>query len=98
MNWRGLLAFTGLFGLPLLMIFLSDDKNLLPGGKGDKLKESDVDQNELLKGIRVEREHTSDERIAKEIALDHLAEDPKYYTKLERIHVEKNPQEKLQKR
>jgi hypothetical protein len=27
-------------------------------------------------------EHTDDEEIAREIAMDHLTEDPKYYTKL----------------
>jgi len=39
----------------------------------------------LKKGIEVELEHTSDESIAKEIAIDHLWEDPEYYDKLETI-------------
>jgi hypothetical protein len=39
---------------------------------------------ELVKGIRHEKEHTTDPKVAREIALDHLKEDPKYYTKLER--------------
>jgi hypothetical protein len=39
---------------------------------------------ELMKGIRHEKEHTSDPKTAREIALDHLKEDPKYYTKLEK--------------
>ena len=30
-------------------------------------------------------EHTNDKKIASEIALDHLYEDPKYYTKLKKI-------------
>jgi len=38
--------------------------------------------DQLFKGIQVELEHTKDEQIAREIALDHLAEDPGYYTKL----------------
>ncbi len=42
----------------------------------------DVLVDEFKKGISVEMEHTSDREIAKEIALDHLYEDPKYYTKL----------------
>jgi hypothetical protein len=46
------------------------------------LKEEDVDPQELSIGIQVEMEHTDDPSIAKEIALDHLAEDPKYYSKL----------------
>lgn len=36
-------------------------------------------KKELQKGIKVELEHTKDENIAKEIAKDHLSEDPKYY-------------------
>ena len=39
----------------------------------------------LDKGIKVEFEHTSDRAVAKEIALDHLAEDPEYYDKLEKV-------------
>lgn len=37
---------------------------------------------QLEKGIEAEYEHTSDFKLAKEIALDHLAEDPDYYFKL----------------
>lgn len=40
---------------------------------------------QLDKGIKVEMEHTDDRQTAKEIAMDHLAEDPNYYTKLKRI-------------
>lgn len=36
-------------------------------------------------GIEVESEHTSDKNLAKEIAMDHLVEDPKYYEKLATI-------------
>jgi hypothetical protein len=42
-------------------------------------------KTQLNKGIKVEMEHTSDKRKAKEIALDHLFEDPKYYDKLKKI-------------
>lgn len=38
---------------------------------------------QLRKGIRVEKEHTGDIAIAKEIALDHLGEFPDYYDRLE---------------
>lgn len=47
-------------------------------------------KTELSKGIRVEMEHTKDEEVAKEIALDHLYEDPKYYTKLKKIEENSN--------
>lgn len=33
-------------------------------------------------GMRVEGEHTGDVGLAREIALDHLLEDPRYYSKL----------------
>lgn len=42
-------------------------------------------KSQLNKGIKVEREHTKDKNTAKEIALDHLMEDPKYYDKLKKI-------------
>lgn len=40
---------------------------------------------QLNKGIKVELEHTKDKKIAKEIAMDHLWEDPSYYSKLKKI-------------
>ena len=55
----------------------------LSGGKGDDLSSSQVDPVELSKGVKVEMEHTKDPKIAQEIALDHLAEDPKYYSRLQ---------------
>ena len=54
----------------------------IAGGKGDKKSPEDVDKNELAVGIEVEMEHTSDKETAKEIALDHLTEKPKYYSLL----------------
>ena len=55
-----------------------DDK--LEGGLADEetdLGEYDIEQ--LLKGLKVEFEHTDDPMIALEIAMDHLQEDPEYY-------------------
>jgi hypothetical protein len=43
---------------------------------------------QLMKGIKVEMEHTTDVRIATEIAMDHLWEDLKYYDKLATIENE----------
>ena len=43
---------------------------------------------ELLKGIKVEMEHTSDVKYATEIAMDHLWEDLHYYEKLSTIENE----------
>lgn len=60
-------------------------KDQLPGGLADKMSPDDFDPAAVLKGIKVELEHTDDQQIATEIALDHLAEDPKYYDKLATI-------------
>lgn len=54
----------------------------ISGGKGDKSKPEDFDKKELIVGIYVEREHTSDPKTAIEISIDHLSENPKYYTDL----------------
>lgn len=45
-------------------------------------------ENQLSKGIKSEMEHTSKYSVAKEIALDHLKEDPNYYTKLDKANLE----------
>lgn len=60
-------------------------KEKLKGGKGDGKKDSEFDSHWLSVGIKVEREHTDDPEKAKEIAKDHLTEDPQYYKKLRRI-------------
>lgn len=59
--------------------------NKLKGGKGDKLDADHVNYHEFTKGWKHELEHTDDIDKAKEIALDHLAEDPNYYTRLDMI-------------
>ena len=40
---------------------------------------------QILKGVQIESEHTTDLDIAMEIAFDHVYEDPKYYDKLTNI-------------
>ncbi len=61
-------------------------KDKIPGGVADNRKPSDFDKKQLSMGIKVEMEHTNDRAKAMEIAMDHLAEDPKYYTKLKQVH------------
>ena len=39
-------------------------------------------KTQLEKGTKVELEHTDDKEIAREIAMDHIWEDRKYYDKL----------------
>lgn len=57
----------------------------IPGGLADNKKPADFDKKSLAAGIKVEMEHTSDRKIATEIAMDHLTEDPDYYKKLKTI-------------
>jgi len=59
-------------------------------------KESEVDPLELKKGIEVEMEHTDSSKVAKRIALQHLAEDPKYYTKLGTLKLQESVEIKYQ--
>jgi len=68
-------------------------KDQMPGGLGDGKSLSDIaDLHDVPKqqikkqfkmGVKVEMEHTDDPSHAAEIALDHLVEDPEYYTKLQ---------------
>lgn len=49
----------------------------------DSRPDENYDPEQLRIGIEVEKkEHTNDEGLAKKIALDHLDEDPFYYSKL----------------
>lgn len=61
---------------PARFIGVADKKGLNPW---------EVDSNELLMGIEVEMEHTDDPAIALDIAMDHLAELPDYYTRLAKM-------------
>lgn len=57
----------------------------IKGGLGDNCPDSDFDAEQLKNGIETELEHTKDRKVAKEIAKDHLSEDPNYYKKLKKI-------------
>jgi hypothetical protein len=71
------------------------DEDKISGGLAKGLTLNDIAEKhgvsvdimvaQFKKGISVEMEHTTDREIAKEIALDHLFEDPKYYDKLAKI-------------
>ena len=70
----------------------SEDKKIkdlmeddIPGGLADEKPELTVRPQEVEMGVEVEMEHTDNPRMAVEIALDHLAEDPEYYTKLKKM-------------
>lgn len=47
-----------------------------------------IDPQQLKMGMEVEKEHTQDEALATKIAMDHLKEDPKYYSKLKAAGLE----------
>jgi hypothetical protein len=57
-------------------------------GKGKELHPNAIHPGELRMGIRVEMEHTDDIDVAKKIALDHIAENPFYYTALKLSGIE----------
>lgn len=63
---------------------LADGETIESIAKHHKVKEA-VIALALKEGMKVELEHTSDKKIAKEIALDHLFEDAEYYTKLKKV-------------
>ena len=60
----------------------------LEGGKADDTLSTELDSDELAKGIEIEKEHTNDENLAEEIAKDHLKEIPDYYTRLQKMEEE----------
>ncbi len=59
-------------------------------GRHTHISDKDYNPNELQMGVEIEKEHTDNPNIAKEIAKDHLAECPDYYTRLKKIESECN--------
>jgi len=57
----------------------------LPGGQADNAPDAAFPTDKLAEGQKHEGEHTTDPALAKEIAKDHLAEDPAYYDKLAKV-------------
>lgn len=60
-------------------------KDKLTGSDNDNKKPSDFNKTDLEKGKKIELEHTNDQDIAKEIAIDHLDEHKDYYIGLEHM-------------
>ena len=73
--------------------FPSDEEEI-PGGLADDKSPEDFNPEQLEMGIKVEMEHTDDPAKAKEIAMDHLVEDPEYYTHLQKMENESKTDEK----
>jgi len=63
-----------------------DHKDQIKDGKAANRHPREFDPKEIAEGIEHELEHTSSRSKAREIAMDHLAEDSKYYTHLKKIH------------
>ena len=57
-------------------------------GKHDFKTDNHFNTHELNLGIKIEREHTDSNLIAKIIAKDHLMEIPDYYTRLTKMEKE----------
>jgi hypothetical protein len=60
----------------------------LKGGRADGKDITRYELSELLMGIKVEQEHTTDKYTALEITTDHLEEFPDYYSRLEDLEEE----------
>lgn len=73
-------------------------KDKIKGGLADGMTAKDIAEKhdvpvkditkELNMGIKIEMEHVDDDKLAKEIALDHLFEIPDYYTRLDDMEKE----------
>lgn len=59
--------------------------DIIPGGKADRIPDSRFNQHQLQMGQKIEREHTRNPKLAREIATDHLQEFPHYYTALHKM-------------
>jgi len=54
-------------------------KNPISGGFADNKNPSDFPIEQLIKGVKIEQEHTKDLKIALKISMDHLVEFKNYY-------------------
>ena len=57
-------------------------KDKIPGGSADGKPITNYDLKQLLEGIKAERDHTKDNLLALELAMDHLEYTADYYTHL----------------
>jgi hypothetical protein len=79
----------------LIKCAILESKERIPGGLASNKSLHDIADKhgvslshinaQLSKGVKVEMEHTDDKKVAREIAKDHLMEDPNYYDELEKM-------------
>jgi len=67
---------------------IADFKDRLKGGRADGKPITNYDLKELLAGIKFEREHTDDNLLALEMAMDHLETVPDYYSRHQKMEQE----------
>ena len=67
---------------------IANFKDRLKGGRADGKLITNYNLKELLEGIKFEREHTDDNLLALEMAMDHLETVPDYYFRLLRMEQE----------
>ena len=60
---------------------IANFKDRLKGGRADGKPITNYNLKELLEGIKFEREHTDDNLLALEMAMDHLETVPDYYSR-----------------
>jgi len=80
----------------LMENMIKEDK--IKGGRADNMSVKDIAKkfnvtvakinNEIEMGIKIELEHTSSKKLAKEISMDHLSEIPDYYSRLKKMEKE----------
>lgn len=73
---------------PSNVLSRSGQKDLLRGGEADNIPDREIDPSSLAEGARHEHEHTDNAQVAKEIAKDHLSEEPRYYEKIKGLEKE----------
>jgi len=81
----------------------------IPGGRAEGMTIEDIAKkhgvsislikSQITKGTKVEHEHSPDDAVAAEIAMDHLTEHPLYYDYLEEMEAtfEKNYKKDIEK-
>ncbi len=70
----------------------------LKGGRADAKDITKYNLTQLMMGIKVESEHTTNKMIAVEITMDHLEEFPYYYTRLDKMEKEAEREQKAKEK
>ena len=73
----------------LYQIDIATFKDKISGGLADGKPITNYDLAQLLEGIKEERDHTNDNMLALELAMDHLEHFSDYYTHLVRMEKQK---------